>query len=193
MQTLGLNRLLHEIRLRHNRRDGKPHRNGHTAQRLRVLREVLVPAAHVARIEVRIRPHGREVERVDARLREHQDADASRLVPDAVEVVPGRVARGAVREERLQHVPDIVHFGRDVAVHPALEAVRLRHVDDGFGAGEEQAPPHVGGDGAHELAAEAGDFVVVGWGEAAEQHGAEGEVDDLLVDDARDEEGARFG
>ena len=42
------------------------------------------------------------------------------------------------------------------------------------------------------MSAEAGDFVVVEGGEAAEEHGAEGEVDDQLVDYAGDEEGARL-
>ena len=178
VQTLGLNGFLHEVRLGDNGRDGQTDRNRHTAQCLRVLRELLVPAAHVAGIEVRVWPHRREIERVDAGLGEHEDADAGRLAPDTVQVVPGRVTGRAVREEGLQEVPHVVHFWRDVAVHPGFEAVRLRHVGDCFGAGEEQGAAHVGGDVAHQLPAEARDFVVVEGGEAAEEHGAEGEVHD---------------
>ena len=149
VQTLGLNGILHEIRLRDNRRDGQTDRNRHTTQRLRVLRELLVATAHVARIEIRVWSHGREVKRVDAGLGEHQDADAGRLPPDAVQVVPGRVTGRAVREEGLQEVPHVVHLWRDVAVHPGFEPVRLRHIGDCFCAGEEQGPAHVGGDVAH--------------------------------------------
>lgn len=90
-------------------------------------------------------------------------------------------------EERLQQMPHVVHFGRDVAIHPVLEPVRLGHVDDGLGAGEEQRAPDVGGDVAHQLPAEARNLVVVEGGEASEQHGPEYEVDDELVDDAGDE------
>lgn len=186
MQTLRLDRILHEIRLGNNRRDSQTHRNSHTAQRLRIVREILVPTTHVARVEVRTGSLGREIQRVDARLREHQNPDADRLSPDAVQVVPGRVARGAVGEERREHVPHLVHFRLDVAVHPGFEVVRLRHVDYRFGAGEEEGPSDRGRDRAHELAAVGGDFVVVGGAEAAEEHGTEGEVYDLLVDYARD-------
>ena len=84
MQTLGLNRILHEIRLRNHRRNSQTHRHSYTTQRNRVARESFVPTAHVARIEVGIRPHGREVKRVDAGLGQHEDADAGRLAPDAV-------------------------------------------------------------------------------------------------------------
>ena len=192
VQTHGLDRVLHEVRLRDDGRDGQADGDGHAAQRLRVLREVLVAAAHVARVEVGAGPHGGEVEGVDARLGEHEDADAGRFPPDAVQIGPGRVAGGPVREERLQQVPHVVGFGRDVAVHPAFEAVGLRHVRDRLGAGEEERPPHVGGDVAHQLPAEAGDLGVVVGREAAEEHGAEGEVDDELVDDAGDEEGSGF-
>ena len=192
MQTFRLNGVLHEVRLGDNGRDGQADGDGHAAERLRVLREVLVAAAHVARVEVGARARGREVEGVDAGLGEHEDTDAGRLAPDAVQVVPGRVPRGAVREERLQQVPHVVRLGRDVAVHPVLEAVGLRHVDDRLGAGEQQPAAHVGRDVAHELAPEAGDFVVVELREAAEEHGPEGEVDDELVDDARDEQGSRL-
>lgn len=89
-------------------------------------------------------------------------------------------------EEGLQHVPHFVHAGLDVAVHPGFEVVGLRHVDYGFGAGEQEGAADGGGDRAHELAAVGGDFVVVRGAEAAEEHGAEGEVDDLLVDYAGD-------
>lgn len=84
VQTLGLNGILHEIRLRDNRRDGQTDRHRHATKRLRVLRELLVATAHVAGIEIRVCSHGREVKRVDAGLGEHQDADAGRLPPDAV-------------------------------------------------------------------------------------------------------------
>ena len=99
VQTLGLDSILHEVCLRDDGRDGKTHRDSHTAQCLRVLGELLVAAAHAARVEVGAGAHGREVQHVDAGLGEHEDADAGRFPPDAVEVVPGRVAGRAVRKE----------------------------------------------------------------------------------------------
>ena len=195
MQTLGLDRLLHKIRLGHNGRDGQPHRHRHAAQRLRILRrpEPFVPVAHVARVEVGIRSRGREIEGVDAGFGEHEEADPGRFVPDAVQVRPGRVPRRAVREERGEQVPGLVDAGQDVAfLHPEVETFGLRHVGDGFGAGEEESSSHVGWDRAEELAAVARDAAVVVGGEAAEEQGPEGEVDDELVDDACDEQGARF-
>ena len=149
VQALGLDGILHEVRLGDNGRDGQPDRHGHAAERLRVLREVLVAVAHVARVEVRVGPHGREVERVDAGFRQHEDADAGRLAPDAVEVVPGRVPRRAVRKEGAEQVPHVVDPGRDVDVHPCFEALGLGHVDDCLSAGEEQGAAHIGGDVAH--------------------------------------------
>ena len=88
MQASRLNGILHEVRLGDNGGDGKTDRDSHAAEGLRVLREFLVAAAHVARIEVRVWAHGRKVERVDARLRQHLDADASGLPPDTVQIVP---------------------------------------------------------------------------------------------------------
>ncbi len=155
MQTFGLNGILHEVCLGDNGRDGQAHRDGHAAQSLGILREALVAAAHVAGVEVRVRAHGREVQRVDAGLGEHQDADARRLLPDAIEVVPGRIAGGAVREEGLQHVPRFVHLWHGVAVYPVLEAIRLGHIDDRFGASEKERAADIGGDGTHKLPAEA--------------------------------------
>ena len=149
VQALGLNGILHEIRLGDNGCDGQAHGDSHTAQSLRVLCKVFVTAAHVAWIEVGVGAHGREVQRVDARLGEHQDADTGSLTPDAVEIVPSGIARGAVREEGLQEVPHIVHLWRDVSVHPVREAIHLSHVHDRFGASEKEPATDVGGDGAH--------------------------------------------
>lgn len=102
MQTLGLNRILHEVRLGDDGRDGKADRDSHAAKRLRVLREVFVAVAHVAWIEIGIGTHGRKVERVDTGLREHEDADASCLAPDTIQVIPSWITRGAMSEERLE-------------------------------------------------------------------------------------------
>lgn len=102
MQTFRLDGIFHEVRLGDNGRDGEADGDGHAAQGLRVLREVLVAAAHVAWIEVGVWTHGWEVQRVDARLREHCDADADGLAPDAIQVVPSWIARGTVREEGLE-------------------------------------------------------------------------------------------
>ncbi len=192
MQTFRLNGILHEVRLGDNGRDGQAHRDGHAAQSLGILREALVAAAHVAGVEVRVRAHGREVQRVDARLGEHQDADTRRLLPDAIEVVPGWIAGGAVREEGLQHVPCFVHLRHGVAVYPVFEAIRLGHIDDRFRASEKERAADVGGNGAHQLPAETRDLVVIEGREATEEHGAEGEVHDELVDNAGDEQGAGF-
>ena len=99
MQTLSLNRLLHEIRLGNHRRDRQADRDGHTTQLHHVPREALVATAHVARVEVGIRAHGREVEREDGRFGQHGDADVGGLAPDTVQLVPGRVSRDAGGEE----------------------------------------------------------------------------------------------
>lgn len=192
MQTLRLNRVLHEVCLRDNGRDGKADRDSHAAKGLRILREILVATAHVAWIEIRVWAHGGEVQRIDAWFRQHQDADASRFPPDTIEIVPSWVARGAMSEEGLQHMPHVVDLWRDIAIHPVLKTVSLSHVHDRLGACEEERAAHVGGDVAHQLAAEARDLVVVEGREAAEEHGTEGEVDDELVDDARDEQGSSF-
>lgn len=192
MQALCLNSILHEIRLRHNGRDGQTHRNSHTTQRSRILREILVATAHAARIEVRIRAHGREVEAVDARLREHEDADASGFFPYSVEVVPGGIVGGAVGEERSEQVPHVVDFGRDVGLHPVFETVGLGHINDCLCAGEQEGAPDIGGDVAHKLSAEARDFAIVAWREAAEEHRPEGEVGNDLVDHACHKQGSSF-
>ena len=192
MQTLGLDYLLHEIRLRHHRRDGQAHRHGHAAQCHRVAREAIVASAHVARVEVGIRPHGREVERVDAGVGQHAGADAGRLAPDTVQVVPGRVAGRARGEEGAKELPHVVHAGVDVGGEEGGKGVGPRHVEDRFGAGDEEAAADVARDRAEELAAEGGDFVVVVGAEAAEEHGSEGKVGDDLVDDAGEEEVAGF-
>lgn len=102
VQTFRLDCVFHEVRLGDDGRDGKADRDSHAAEGLRILREILVAVAHVARVEVRVWAHGREVQRVDARLREHQDADASGLSPDPIQIVPSCIARGAVSEEGLE-------------------------------------------------------------------------------------------
>lgn len=194
MQALSLNRILHEVCLRDNRRDGQSDRNSHAAERAGILRKVLVNAAHVAGVEVRVGPHGREVECVDAWLGEHEDADAGRLAPDEVQVLPGRVAGSAWRQERGEQVPHVVDAGRDSAVlEPGVETVRLRsHIGDCFGAGEEEAAAYVRGDIAEQLATEAGDFGVVEGAEASKEHRPEGKVGNDLVDNAGDEEAPRL-
>ena len=85
-------------------------------------------------------------------------------------------------------MPHVVDFGRDATVQPVIEAVRLRHIDDCLRAGKEEGATHTGGDVAHELAAEAGDFVVVNGREAAEENRAEDIVADDLVDHTGDQE-----
>ena len=79
-----------------------------------------------------------------------------------------------------------MYAGLDVGGEEGAKVVRLQHVGYGFRAGDEEPAAHGAGDRAEELAAEAGDFAVVVGREAAEEHGAEGEVGDSLVDHAGD-------
>ena len=187
MQTLRLNGILHEVRFRDDGRDSKADRDSHTTKGLRVLREFLVAAAHVARIKVRIRAHGREVQRVDAGLRQHQDADASGFSPDTIQIVPGWIVRGTRSEQGLEQVPHIVNLRRIIAIQPIFKAIRLSHIHDGLGASEKERATDVGGDVTHQLAAKARNLVVVEGREASEEHRTECKVHNELVDNASDE------
>ena len=90
-------------------------------------------------------------------------------------------------------MPHLAGLGFDGFGEEGVEGVGLFHVADRFAAGLEEAAADVAWDRAEKLAAEGGDFVVVIGAEAAEEHGAQGEVGDDLVDDAGEEEVAGFG
>ena len=68
VKTLGLDRVLHEVRLSNNGCDGEADRDGHAAEGLRVLSESLVAVAHVARVKIGIGAHKGEVKRVNTWL-----------------------------------------------------------------------------------------------------------------------------
>ena len=136
MQTLRLNCFLHEIRLRDYWRDRQAHRHGHAAQRRWITREAIVLTVHVARVEVRVRPHGREVKRVDTGLGQHEDTNTGCLAPDAVQIVPGRVPGRAGAEDGAEELPHVVHAGVDIGGEERGEVLGLLHVVDGFGAGD---------------------------------------------------------